>query len=111
MSENRPETTREPRRLGRHTPLIVALVLLGFMSAFWFLFIGTTAALFYAFGWREGVLVAGGLVILSAILAEFRVSGFEAIFDWVFTIGEMLLEVFATVVSGILGIFGLSWRD
>lgn len=111
MSDNHPDTSREPRRRSRNVPLIVALVLFGFMGIFWFLVIGSTAALFYVFGWREGVLVGGGLIILTAILAQFRVSGFETIFDWIYEIGAMILEVIASIVSGILGIFGLSWRD
>lgn len=106
MSDNHPQA-RSPRRRGRHAPLIVALVLFGFMGMFWFLAIGGTAALFYAFGWREGVLVAGGFAILVSVLAEFRVSGFEMIFDWLASIVEAVLSVIGAIVSGILSLFGL----
>jgi hypothetical protein len=110
MSESHPETTTARRR-GRHAPAIVALFLLGFMGLFWFLVIGGTAALFYTFGWREGVLVGGGFLILTAIFAEFRISGFETVFDWIYEIGAFVLGLVGAIVSGILGLFGLSWND
>lgn len=111
MPNESPENREKPRQRGRHTPAIVAVFMLGVMSVFWFLAIRGTAALFYTFGWREGVLVGGGLLVLSALLAEFRVSGFETIVDWIWEIGAAVLAVLGAILGGILGLFGLSWND
>ena len=108
MSSPQSDMSQEPRRRGRHTPLFAGLVTLGMMGLFWYLAIGGMAALLDGFGWRQGLLLGGGLVVVTAFLAEFRISGADTMFEWIADIGAMILSAIAALVSFILGLFGFS---